>query len=107
MRRSPLLALAVIRTIPSSFPLSSRCEVLACLAQQQLRSGALPGMGQIAPRSWTHIHVDLAIFAHDLAASAENPHQQRALGARRRLANGVHAHLGVLGSELLGDEVAG
>ena len=56
--------------VPLALPIG---VVLASFAEQFLRRKFLPGMGKIGAGRWSHIDVQLAVFAHELPWTAEHP----------------------------------
>jgi len=80
-------------------------KVQARVAEELLGGNALPFVGKVAPRPWTHIHVDLAVLAHQLATATEHPQQQRPLFPSRRLFDRVRRHPQVLGREFQRHEI--
>src|ERR1051326_4036119 len=80
--------------------------MLPRFAQQLLRNTALPGVREIGPRRWPHVDVRVAVLAHDLASTAEDPHQQRALAATGGLFERVGAHLQHIRGKFKTDQVA-
>ena len=80
--------------------------MLPSFAEQLLRSAALPGVREIGPRRWPHINVRIAVLAHDLTSTAEDPHQQRALGATGGLFKRVGAYFQQVRGKFETDQVA-
>jgi hypothetical protein len=87
-------------------PIFRICSVLASFAQQLLRSTALPGVREIGPRRRPHIDVRVAVLAHDLASTAEDPHHEGTLAATGRLFDRVGAYFQHVRGKFETDQVA-
>ncbi len=80
--------------------------LLAGFAQQLLGRMALPGMWKIGTRRWAHVHVRVAVLAHDLPSTAEDPHEQRTLRTTGGLLHRVCGYFQVASCKLQTDQVA-
>lgn len=80
---------------------------LPCFSQQLLSRVALPGVRKVGSGRWPHIDVGVAVFAHQLPRTAEDPHEQGFLRSTSGLLQSMRADFHQLGGEFDADQIAG